>query len=300
MNPMYRLLKLAAVIALTAPLNSCEWPPNLGNKAKFSFKEGDIIEWNDPALAQVKQDQDIKFYVAAKPLSYTYQSTQLTAEAIVYDKAPPIFAKNLSNELSLYPRQTLRALGIKKILIVENLKINGQSRNAMPFFGIDVMLYSIELQRTSPGEIPHIVHHEIFHMADYKDDREVYNDPNWLKLNSSEFKYRSGGVNMRNAGVGVWQENTQGFLNEYSTSGLEEDKAEVFAGLMWKPTRLDSLSQNDQILRNKIEYIKAVLQNISPAFSSQFWTEIAQKRDAFQSKRDPNDPYTMAPIPDPK
>ena len=74
-----------------------------------------------------------------------------------------------------------------------------------------------------------VLHHEFFHYIDYADDQS-YDDDEWEGLNQKGFKYGNGGDSERE-----WvklDKNTRGFINHYSTTALEEDRAEIYQYLI--------------------------------------------------------------------
>ena len=63
--------------------------------------------------------------------------------------------------------------------------------------------------------------------------------------------------------------NTEGFLTEYSKSIPSEDMAEVFSFLMTDKAKVEDKSDNDIILKNKINFIKSSLSKIDSSFKFQ-------------------------------
>ena len=57
-------------------------------------------------------------------------------------------------------------------------------------------------------------------------------------------------------------ENTKGFLTEYSKSIPSEDMAEIFSFLMTNKSKVNEITQKDNILKNKVELIKSGLSKI--------------------------------------
>ena len=80
---------------------------------------------------------------------------------------------------------------------------------------------------------------------------------NGSALNDEGFSYGQGGAAMRDSGAGWYNHLQKGFISRYSTSGLEEDKASVFACLMVDETRkkIMSWAESDEILKNKVDYM---------------------------------------------
>ena len=57
-------------------------------------------------------------------------------------------------------------------------------------------------------------------------------------------------------------ENTNGFLTEYSKSIPSEDMAEIFSFLMINKNLIERKIKNDQILNNKVNFIKSNISKI--------------------------------------
>ncbi len=76
--------------------------------------------------------------------------------------------------------------------------------------------------------------------------------------------------------VGRLDPTLKGFLNRYSMSGVEEDKAEMFANMMINYRMVDLRSQTDPVIRTKMLRIKTLLYKFCPAFDNDFWTKIKE------------------------
>ncbi len=64
-----------------------------------------------------------------------------------------------------------------------------------------------------------------------------------------------------------------GFLNHYSTTGVEEDKAEIFANLMVSPDVMRSWANTDKILAAKIQAMHDLLEEFCPELNGEFWSK---------------------------
>ena len=65
-----------------------------------------------------------------------------------------------------------------------------------------------------------------------------------------------------------------GFVNHYSTTGVEEDKAELFAIMIVAPDYIGERVQTDSVLRAKSKRMKILLQEFCPDMSDVFWNFI--------------------------
>jgi hypothetical protein len=180
-------------------------------------------------------------------------------------------------EFSKYPADFIKASGLKRVELVEGLAVGSQFRAAVPNYVFDVLYYDVSYvynQRYTR----HVVHHEFYHMLEHEWNGSThYQDPNWARLNDKGFKYGDGGTQAYGRGD-VWSfiHPRPGFMNLYSTYGLEEDKAEVWAVLFvpdnWKLVK--SAVAEDPILRAKVEYMRDFGRSKSASMDSLFWGSV--------------------------
>jgi hypothetical protein len=107
---------------------------------------------------------------------------------------------------------------------------------------------------------------------------DIDTDPGWAALNPPEFRYGGGGRAALSDPNVAWDRPapTPGFVSRYSTTGLEEDKAELFAFLVAHPRKLAERAGSDAVLRAKVERMKAQLTAFCPAVDDQFWQRVKQ------------------------
>ena len=188
----------------------------------------------------------------------------------------PLFLR----EFELYPPQLIHRAKIRRVVLCRNLSFAGQLRNAIPDFEHDTLYY--EVCRGSHGRayLRGVVHHEFFHIVDYLDDGELYRDNGWSALNPAAFKYGTGGVNAQDdPTTSLLTDRYPGFLNHYSTTGVEEDKAEVFSNLIARTFYVQQRMATDQVLSAKVTRMKALMHSFCPEIDDGFWTKAAQPRE---------------------
>jgi hypothetical protein len=84
-------------------------------------------------------------------------------------------------------------------------------------------------------------------------------------LNPAGFKYGDGGWSARDLPwTGILTDQYPGFLNHYSTTGVEEDKAEVFANLIMNEEFVKWRARCDPIVRLKVDVLKERLARFCP------------------------------------
>jgi hypothetical protein len=128
-----------------------------------------------------------------------------------------------------------------------------------------------------------VLHHEFFHVIDYRDDGEVYRDDAWAALNPRSFRYGSGGKNaQQRSDTSLLTDRLPGFLTHYSTTGVEEDKAELFAHLLASGPHVRERCERDAVLQAKVERMKKLLADFCPEMDEEFWA----KAEHFDRKQD--------------
>jgi hypothetical protein len=65
-----------------------------------------------------------------------------------------------------------------------------------------------------------------------------------------------------------------GFLNQYSTTAVAEDKAEVFAFMIVEPKYVDAKVQTDPFLKAKVARMRELLADFCPEVHRAFWAKV--------------------------
>ena len=182
------------------------------------------------------------------------------------------YQKLFAAEVNRYPPSLVRNAKLKRIALCEELSFDGQRRNAIPDFEHDVLYLDVKRGDYNPQYQRKVIHHEFFHMIDYKDDGSVYADSAWNGLNPATFQYGTGGRNAQDdAATSVLTDRFPGFLNHYSTTGVEEDKAEMFANMMVVPQYVELRAADDPIIKSKAQAMKSLIQKFCPEIEEGFW-----------------------------
>lgn len=175
-------------------------------------------------------------------------------------------------EFSLYPRSLIEKTGLKKVVFCKDLAFAGQRRNAIPDFEHDTLYLEVVRGMERPTYMRKVIHHEYFHVIDFKDDGKLYKDDRWKTLNPAGFQYGTGGKNAQTVkGTANLTDAYPGFLNHYSTTGVEEDKAEVFAFLVVENETVKRRMETDPVLRSKVEMLQNLLSSYCPEIQEGFW-----------------------------
>jgi len=181
----------------------------------------------------------------------------------------------LGSEHALYPRGFLERIGLKRILLCEELHYNGQRRRDVPDLASGTLYIDV-------GDRPlrrkrHSFHHELWHMVDYHllgNQFEAY-DADWCAHNPKGFSYGRGGKHMRTDSKSSQLSSAPSseFLNRYSTSSVAEDKAEIWATLMCYQHVL-----NSQVLQAKSEILKWRARQICADLNDAWWHRVREQQ----------------------
>lgn len=183
------------------------------------------------------------------------------------DEYLPIFLA----EFNLYPAEFIKKIGLRKIVLCKQLAFDGQKRSAYPGFVSKILCYDVESGSYNEMYRRSVVHHEFFHLIDYVDDGKVYVDKQWASLNSKDFAYGFSGKRVQGDKTQSLTFNKPGFMNKYSTQGVEEDKAEIFSYLVVSPDLMRPRIQSDPIVAAKVRMMKHLLASYSQTIDDSFW-----------------------------
>ena len=168
------------------------------------------------------------------------------------------------SEFFKYPKKFIINTNLKKVVFVKNLINQSVSVAAMPDYYKENLYMDIFVGNYDKTYQRHVVHHEFYHMIEEQfNGNAYYKDPIWAKMNDPSFQYGNGGINARSSDLEPVNHPQQGFISGYSMSGLEEDKAEIYAGLMTteEKDKLRKWAKSDKILAAKIFYLSAFLKD---------------------------------------
>ena len=166
-----------------------------------------------------------------------------------------------------YPAGVFARTGLRHVVLVKNLSVEGQRRLAMPAPEIDSVVYADNLLAAMcPSGMELRVHHEYYHFIEYRLFNDFYyRDPAWLALNPPATVYGQGGATAYGKGFQNLGHPQPGFVSLYAAYGPEEDKAEVF-GWMMTPAyapRLQQWTAFDPALLAKRQALMEVLATLA-------------------------------------
>src|SRR5262245_30313681 len=190
------------------------------------------------------------------------------ARSAALERYVPLFVE----EFVLYPRSLVKRARLRRIVLCEGLSFAGQLRGAIPDWGNDTLYLDVQRGAYDRTYMCKVIHHEFFHMIDYRDDSRVYDDAAWAALNPKGFKYGAGGTSAQeSAKTSLLTDRYPGFLNHYSTTGVEEDKAEMFANMVVDPAHVEERAKNDPVVNAKAKRMRELLAAFCPEMDARFW-----------------------------
>ncbi len=188
----------------------------------------------------------------------------ITCEPSPFDDALES-AVRIQRELKAYPTALFARAGCERIVLCTKLAYAGQLRAAIPDWENNTLYIDTQRGAKSPGYPEHVLHHEFFHLIDNADDGDVYRDDAWSALNPTGFRYGNGGVNAQTTrNTGALTDTIPGFLTHYATTGVEEDKAELYAFSFTHNDYIATRIRTDIALRAKVDRLKTLLRNFCP------------------------------------
>lgn len=169
-----------------------------------------------------------------------------------------------------YPAGVFARTGLRHVVLVKDLSVDGQRRLAMPAPDIDSVVYADNLLAAlCPSGMELRVHHEYYHFIEYRLFNDFYyRDPAWLALNPPGTAYGQGGATAYGKGFQNLGHPQPGLVSLYAAYGPEEDKAEVF-GWMMAPAyalRLQQWTAFDPALLAKRQLLMDVLSSKTDSY----------------------------------
>lgn len=182
-------------------------------------------------------------------------------------------------EFALYPPDLVRRSLLKRVVLCKELSLAGQRRNAVPDYEHDTLYLDVSRGSYSKAYLRMVIHHDFFHIIDYRDDGSVYRDQRWEILNSATFEYGDSGQTVQDDPTSsVLTDKFPGFLNHYSTTGVEEDKAELFAHLIVNSAYVKGRAQKDGVLQAKVHRMRDLLISFCPDMKEEFWEKVRKMK----------------------
>ena len=206
-------------------------------------------------IYNIKTENKLRYLYAKQPFTIgvdnninCFNSTKKDLE-----KKYLIIEKNLSR----YPKNFLKKINLKYIVLCEDLSISGIGTAGIPDNVMKTLIVDIKFNKKY---FERVLHHEVFHIIN-DSYREIFNEKIWSSFNPLGFNYAECSTCTKKIGLDTYLK-TNGFITEYSRSTASEDMAEVFSHLMYGTLP----EEIDPILKKKIEFIKKGISKIDKNF----------------------------------
>jgi hypothetical protein len=177
-------------------------------------------------------------------------------------------------EFLVYPPDLIRRSRLRRIILCRSLSFAGQDRSALTDYDHDELYLDVVKGEYNRFYQREVIHHEFFHIIDYQDDGQVYSDDHWARLNPESVRYGDGGTKIQDNPLSGLPTDIPGFLSSYAMSGVEEDKAELFAHMMTEYAVVSKRAATDNVLREKVSALKALLARFCPEMDDTFWNGV--------------------------
>jgi hypothetical protein len=234
--------------------------------------------WNRPAdirVANAVAELSAKLTIPIVASGVTFPVRTYHGQINGYDAAPATIASYLpilALEWELYPRAAIEKSALRRIILCDELTFAGQRRTAVPDLENNDLYLDAARGRYDERYTRSVIHHEFFHIIDYRDDGELYADRRWAELNPTSFAYSTGGKNAQgDSSASLMSNDRPGYLNTYSMTGVEEDKADVFANMIVNGKLLTERAAADPVLHTKMQLMKELLSKFCAEIDEHFW-----------------------------
>ena len=167
----------------------------------------------------------------------------------------------IEKNLNIYSPSFLKKNNIRYLVMCENLFISNINTGGIPDTKKRTLIIDINF---NPKYFERMIHHEIFHMIQ-KSNSKHFDEKKWSALNRKDFEYAKCSTCSDRLNLDLYKK-TEGFLTEYSKSIPSEDMAEVFSFLIIDKDITENKSNDDKILKDKLNFIKSGLLKIDSSF----------------------------------
>ncbi len=187
------------------------------------------------------------------------------------EKEVRAFVKLLEKEYAKYPSGYLKKSLVDTIVLGNDLAYKKQFRAGVPDPYKKVLYLSVNGSYgvADSGYLIHTMHHELVHCTDVALWGDMYYDwADWANINIVGFKYGGGGVTAYADSETDYISPVhpqKGFINRYSMTGDEEDRAEMMAFWMTDEKRPDfqNLLLTDERLVKKLKLLKTTYERFA-------------------------------------
>lgn len=174
-----------------------------------------------------------------------------------------VASRLVARELDRYPPSFLKKIRLAGVVFASDLSEGDGPIPSLPNVGGLLLIDATSME----SDLVRCFHHEVFHFFDLIDDGVVSPDVSWEALNAPAFSYGSGGRTLRGAWAAKTTTEIPGFLSAYATSGVEEDKADLFAYAVARPAVTREHMRDDRFLTAKVSELVRRVEAVDPEAS---------------------------------
>jgi hypothetical protein len=220
-----------------------------------------LIKIPNLEIYEINTKNKLKYFYAVRPFRLGTQKNIVCSNPNKKDLEAKY--KIIHKNLDRYSYNYLRRINLKYIVMCENLSISELYTAGIPDNIMKTLILDIKFNE---NYFERVIHHEVFHII-YLQHKEIFNDKEWIKFNSSKFKYAECSTCTKKIALEKYDK-TEGFFTEYSKSTASEDMAEVYSHMIYlKKNEIDKIRKLDPILNKKISYIESKIKKIHPSFT---------------------------------
>ncbi len=226
----------------------------------------------EPVAFDIEARDGIKIISPAEGLSAKPPDISAFEPASAADAAD--FRANLGDEWRHLPASAVRKTRIRRIILCSNLQVLGHPVGGYADVRNGDLYFDVRFPELAGPDLRRLIQHEFFHMLDAVDDDQGLLDPAWARLNAADFQYDT---NRKFTSVNSSLLSApEGFVSQYATSEVQEDKAEMFANMIVNPARVASRAKTDRVLNAKRQRMMKLIRTFCPEMDDSFWDRMAK------------------------
>ena len=217
-----------------------------------------LIKIPNLEIYNINTKNELRYLYATKPFRLGFNVKKnincYNSDKKILDEKYKIIKKNLDR----YSLNFLKIIGLKYVVLCENLSITGINTAGIPNNKTRTLILDIKFNE---NHFERAIHHELFHIIN-DNYKELFDKNIWKNFNKKNFKYSKCSTCNNNWNLYLLDDGT-GFFTEYAKSTASEDMAEVFSHLMFYKNKVYS---DDPIIEKKILFIKKNVLKIDNTF----------------------------------
>lgn len=159
----------------------------------------------------------------------------------------------VAGALARLPDVSFRKLHLRYVILCSEARAGEQRIGGIPVPPLDLLMLNVGAAGIDPAGLQHLALHELFHLVEYRDGS--HRDADWdTRFGAGYANSYTGRMHQGAVGSGA-----RGFLNSYSETFPQEERAELFASLLLDGPAVAAHvnAMRDQVLKDKILFLIA-------------------------------------------